>query len=70
MLKRMLPMAATLVMSTLARQAVASPDRSAPGLADAPGGHLLSMLSATLDQNRDGSILDDVMGMLGRALRK
>jgi len=30
------------------------------------GGGLLSMLTPLLDQNRDGSVVDDVMGMLGK----
>ena len=29
-------------------------------------GSLLGMLTPMLDSNRDGSIVDDVMGMLGR----
>ena len=68
-LKRMLPMVATLMMGTLARQQ-SSPSSQVPGLPGAAGGGLLGMLSATLDQNRDGSIIDDVTGMLGRAFQK
>lgn len=68
-LKRMLPLVATLMMGALARQTSASTTGTTPGLAGAGGG-LLNMLGATLDSNRDGSIVDDVMGMLGGALRK
>jgi hypothetical protein len=34
--------------------------------ASTPGGGLMSMLTPMLDANRDGSIVDDVMGMLGK----
>jgi hypothetical protein len=61
-LKQMLPVVATMVMGSLSKQnAVASPVQG-PG---AGGGGLLSSLLA---QNRDGSIADDVVGMLGRFL--
>ena len=30
------------------------------------GGGLMSMLTPMLEANRDGSIVDDVMGMLGK----
>jgi hypothetical protein len=33
-------------------------------------GGLMGMLGATLDQNRDGSMIDDVIGMLGRSMRR
>jgi hypothetical protein len=56
-LKQMLPLVATMVMGGLSKQKAAG-----PGL-DAGGGNFLSSL---LDQNRDGSIADDITGMLGR----
>jgi hypothetical protein len=59
-LKQMLPVVATLVMGALARRQVEA------GPAAAPGGGLLDMLSPMLDANRDGSMADDVMGMIGR----
>ena len=62
-LKRMLPMVATLVMGALARQS-ASP--SAAGAGMGAGGGIAAMLSPLLDQNRDGSIVDDVTSMIGR----
>jgi hypothetical protein len=63
-LKRMLPMAAALMMGTFARQGAAL----TPGQGSAPtkpGGGIMDLLGATLDRNRDGSLVDDVMGMLG-----
>lgn len=68
-LKRMLPLAATLVMGALARQSSPAAPGRAPGFEAPAGGNLMNMLASTLDQNRDGSIVDDVIGMLGRGLR-
>jgi hypothetical protein len=59
-LKQMLPLVATLVMGGLSKQARSAPSTGATG--GGPGGSLSSLL----DQNRDGSIADDVMGMFGR----
>lgn len=52
-LKQMLPIVATMVMGGLAKQNATS-----------AGGGLLGML----DQNKDGSVADDVVGMLGKFL--
>jgi hypothetical protein len=67
-LKKMLPVVATLAMGALARQStpVASGAAAPAGL---NAGSLMNMLSATLDRNRSGSIVDEVMGVLG-AFRK
>jgi hypothetical protein len=67
-LKQALPLVAALMMGAMARQG------GGPGVAAGaatpggamPGGGLLSMLTPMLDSNRDGSIVDDVMGMLGK----
>jgi hypothetical protein len=63
-LKRMLPVVATLAMAALSRQtaSAASPGQVTP---DAMAGNIGS-LSAFLDVNRDGSIADDVMGFVGK----
>ena len=53
-LKKLLPMAATLVMGSLAKQQ--------GGVAAAlPGAGVLSMLTPLLDRDRDGSMIDDVL---------
>jgi hypothetical protein len=65
-LKQMLPLVATLAMSALSKQAAATTTR---GSAPAPQQGVLGMLSPLLDSNRDGSIADDVMGMVGKFLR-
>ncbi len=46
---------------------------AAPMSTGSAGGGLLGMLSPLLDQNRDGSIMDDVLGNFwaaGRGLRR
>jgi hypothetical protein len=63
-MKRMLPLVATLVMGAMSRKAQAS---GGPGLAGGNPGGLLEMLGGALDSNKDGSALDDITGMLGRA---
>jgi hypothetical protein len=65
-LKKMLPMVATLAMGALSRQ-TASVQR-APGASAADG--LTGILGQFLDSNRDGSIVDDVLGMASQFFRK
>jgi hypothetical protein len=58
-LKKLLPMAATLVMGSLAKQQ--------GGVAAAvPGAGVLRMLTPLLDRDRDGSMIDDVLGQAGK----
>jgi hypothetical protein len=64
-LKQMLPMVATMVMGGLAKQnASGGIGAAASALGGGAGGGLLGML----DQNKDGSVADDVVGMLGKFL--
>jgi hypothetical protein len=63
-LKRLLPLVATLVMGAMSRQTAASGGAS---LTEGAGGGLLDMLGGALDRNRDGSPLDDITGIIGRA---
>ena len=60
-LKKMLPVVATMVMGSLSKQNAVAPAQGSPG----EGAGLLGSL---LDQNRNGSIADDVVGLLGRFL--
>ena len=62
-MKRMLPLVATLVMGAMSRQVQAGGGSS---LAGANAGGLLDMLGRVLDSNKDGSALDDITGMSGR----
>jgi hypothetical protein len=64
-LKRMLPLAATLMMGAFAKQSGNASSIGA-GIGGAGGGSIASMLTPLLDQNRDGSIMDDVSSMIGR----
>lgn len=68
LLKRMLPMVATLVMGTLARRTSQAGAQGMPGAAGADPGSLMGLLGGALDRNRDGSMVDDVIGILGRTL--
>ena len=63
-MKRMLPLVATLVMGSMSRQAASPGESSLTGGTGAGG--LLEMLGGALDRNRDGSALDDITGMLGK----
>ena len=64
-MKRMLPLVATLVMGAMSRQASTG---GASALAGGGAGGLLEMLGGAFDRNGDGSSLDDITGMLGRTL--
>lgn len=67
-LKQMLPLAATLMMGALSKQSSGTTlAGAAPGSA---GGGIASMLTPLLDQNRDGSIVDDVTSMLGQFFKR
>lgn len=63
-LKQALPMVAAMMMAAMAKQG--SGASLAPTAGAQAGGGLLSMLTPMLDQNRDGSVVDDVLGMLGK----
>jgi hypothetical protein len=67
-LKRMLPLVATLMMGAFSKQS--GRETSSPGGLGASGGGLIAMLTPMLDQNRDGSIVDDVTSMLGRFVKR
>ena len=71
-LKQMLPVVAALVMGALARRQSGGGSAQA-GVMPSPGpraqgGSLLDVLAPMLDANRDGTIVDDVIGMIGKAL--
>jgi hypothetical protein len=64
-LKKLLPVAATLVMGALAKKQLGS-GRGAALPPQAGGGGLMGMLAPLVDQNRDGSMLDDILGHAGK----
>lgn len=63
-LKRMLPLAAAMMMGAMARNTA----RGSSLAGASAGGGLGALLGPLLDSNRDGSIMDDVTGMLGKFL--
>ena len=72
-LKQMLPVVAAMVMGAMAKRATGAPAGLPGGLganlgAGGAGGGLLDMLTPMLDRDRDGSVVDDVTGMLGKFL--
>jgi hypothetical protein len=67
-LKKMLPIVASLVMGALSKQGSSlgpAAQRQAAG-----GGDLLGTFASFLDSNRDGSAADDVLGIIGRMFQK
>lgn len=65
-LKRMLPLVATLMMGAFSQQKSTGGMSSPAGSAGSGG--LMDLLTPLVDRNRDGSILDDVSGIVGRVL--
>jgi hypothetical protein len=65
-MKRMLPLVATLVMGAMSRHTATGGPSALANTAGAGG--LLEMLGGALDRNGDGSALDDISGMIGRTL--
>jgi hypothetical protein len=63
-LKRMLPLLATLAMGALSKGTAAS-----RGTASGGDAGIFGMLGPLLDSNRNGSMADDVIGMLGKFLK-
>lgn len=57
----MLPIVAAMMMGSMSQRASRP---SMPGTG--AGGDLLGMLAPMLDADRDGSVVDDVMGMVGK----
>ena len=67
-LKRMLPLAATLMMGAFSKQS-ANASAMPAGLGGSGGG-IAAMLTPLLDRNRDGSIVDDVTSMIGGFMKR
>ena len=65
-LKQLLPIAASLMMGALARQQGQGGQMAAAASAGPSSGGLLDMLTPLVDQNRDGSIIDDVGSIVGK----
>ena len=67
-LKRMLPLAASLMMGAFSKQSGHA--SSMPAALGGSGGGIGAMLTPFLDQNRDGSIIDDVTSMIGGFMKR
>lgn len=64
-LKRMLPLAATLMMGAFSKQSGNASGATAFG---GSAGGIMAMLTPLLDQNREGSIIDDVTSMFRKGI--
>ena len=65
-LKKMLPVVATLAMGMLSRQTAGAQNMAST---ESSAGGLMNMLGQFLDTNRDGSVVDDVLGMASKFLK-
>jgi hypothetical protein len=65
-LKKMLPVVASLAMASLSRRALQGGQQTSPLAAASAGGGILGMLTPLLDRDRDGSVADDILGSLFR----
>ena len=69
MLKKMLPVIATMVMGSMSKQAASSDLLgSRPGGASQESG-AVGLITQFLDADKDGSVIDDLLGMAGRFMR-
>lgn len=66
LLKQMLPVVAAMMMGAVAKRQFGGSPSSGPALGSTAGGGLFDALSSMLDSNHDGSVADDVAGMLGK----
>lgn len=70
LMKQLLPLAATMVMGAFAEQQRSAPRPAAAGPAAASTGGLGAVLSSLVDANRDGSVADDIGGLVSSFLRR
>jgi len=68
MLKKMLPVIATMVMGSMSKQAASSDLLGALGDSSQESG-TIGLLTQFLDADKDGSVMDDLLGMAGRLIR-
>ncbi|MEZ5395683.1 MAG: DUF937 domain-containing protein [Bryobacterales bacterium] len=65
LLKKMLPVVATMAMGALAKN-TAQKGIQTSNAAAMPGGDLMSLLGPMLDADGDGSVADDLLGLAGK----
>jgi hypothetical protein len=68
LLKKMLPVIATMVMGSLSKQSASSALPGGVGGAS-QAGDVTGLLTQLLDADKDGSVMDDLLGMAGRFMR-
>lgn len=66
-LKKMLPVVAAMAMGAMSKQGAAS-NLQAPGAGPQDG--LMKMLGQFIDRDKDGSVMDDLLGMASKFLKK
>jgi hypothetical protein len=69
-LKQMLPVVATMLMGGLSQKAGGSQAMASMGSSPGQGGDLMSSLTSMLDADKDGSAVDDILGMAQKFLQK
>jgi hypothetical protein len=68
-LKKMLPVVAAMAMGALSKQQHSEANVQSSGIAPQQSG-VMGMLGQFLDADRDGSVVDDVLGIASKFLRK
>ena len=69
LLKQMLPMVASMMMGSLSKQTSGNGALSGLSSATSSSNDALDMLSGILDADKDGSVVDDLIGIAGKFLR-
>lgn len=69
MLKQMLPMIASMMMGSLSKQTSGNGALSGLSSAGSASNDTLDMLGGLLDADKDGSVVDDLIGIAGKFLR-
>jgi len=69
MLKKMLPVVASMMMGTLSKQASNSGMLEGVDSSSDSSSGMLDMLGGMLDADNDGSVVDDLLGMAGKMFR-
>jgi len=69
MLKKMLPVVASMMMGTLSKQASNSGMLEGVDSSSNSSSGMLDMLGGMLDADNDGSVVDDLLGMAGKMFR-
>lgn len=68
LLKKMLPVIATMVMGSMSKQAASNNLLGGLG-GDSQASGVSGLLTQFLDADKDGSVMDDLLGMAGRFMR-